>query len=199
MQLFVITSDHSKIPLAELRTDGKNIDWIIDNSNGKLSRMAQGNFQILSSIIDKSSHMKLAHPTEATVGLLRYSLENGDIIEITTDGKTAMLNGSIIAPEEKNALMGLIQSGKIKVKGKANIAAPLPIRNMPKQSKAKYKPTKKETDQAEAEREKIRKSIADKASRGSSKWDDAIEKVDFSDSHCPDLGRQLLYLMKYGD
>ncbi len=198
MQLFIITSDYSKLPLAELRTDGKNIDWIIDNSNGKLSRMAQGNFQILSSIIEKSSHMKLEHPTQATVGLLRYSLENGDIIEITTDGKTAMLNGSLIAEEEKIALMSLIGSGKIKVKGKANLASPMPIRRMPKQPPQEES---KPNDDAEGEeiRKKARDKIEDERNHWSPRKDKVIDAIDFSDSHCPDLGRQLLYLMKYGD
>jgi hypothetical protein len=200
MQLFVITSDYSKVPLAEIRTDGNNIDWVVDNTNGKLSRMSQGNFKILANIIDKSSHMNLEHPENSTVGLLRYSLENGDIIEITTDGKTAMLNGSLIAEEEKIALMSLIGSGKIKVKGKANPALPLPIRRMPKQQEKKQNiKSKKQFDEEEAIRNKTRQKIKEERSYWSPRQDKIIDSIDFSDSHCPELGRQLLYLMKYGD
>ena len=150
IELFVITSLHSPIPIAEIRTDGKNIDWILDNSGGKLARTADGDFLRLKSIIDRSSHLEMKTPTEATVGLLRYSLENGDIVEITTDGKTAQLNGQIMPEEEKFGLMSAIASGKIKVKNKADISTPMQLipRPKPPKTQAPAEPVDSKTIQA---------------------------------------------------
>lgn len=198
IELLVITSLHSKVPLAEIRTDGKNIDWIVDNSNGKLVRMASGDFSRLKSIVDKSSHLKMEKPEEATVGMLRYMLENGDVVEITTDGKTAQLNGELMPEEEKFGLMSAIASGKIKVKTKANISTPLQLIPKPKPPK-KEVPVKHIDDKTIAAISRHKDKDKNRITSDNRYRDSKIDSVDFSGSECPEMGRQLLYLLKYGE
>lgn len=198
IELYVIKSMHSSAPLAEIRTDSKNIDWILDNTNGKLAQSCGGDFAKLKSIIDKSSHMSMETPTEATVGMLRYSLENGDIVEISTDGKTALLNGKIMPEEEKVGLMSAISSGKIKVKNKANLEKPMQV--FPKR-KAYKVPEKPQTIKKES-LEAIQKHLDAKKSKdelNDRNHDSEINAVDFSGDEYPERGKQLLYLLKYGD
>jgi len=198
MELFVISSAYSKVPLAEIRTDGSNIDWVLDNTKGKLPAIAGGQFAKLKMMVDKSHHLTMSTPDQATVGILRYSLVNGDVVEITTDGKTALLNGKIMAEEEKLGLMAAINAGKIQVKNKADIQRPIPITPRPK-------PYKKEASGvsidkhiheaiAKSKEEDIIKELDNNRFR-----DSRIDSVDFSGTHSPEMGRQLLYLLKYGE
>lgn len=198
INLWVIKSLHSSTPLAEIREDGTNIDWILDNTNGKLPQVAGGDFAKLKSVIDKSSHMTMTEPDFATVGILRYSLENSDIVEITTDGKTALLNGKIMPEEEKIGLMSAISSGKIKVKNKANLEKPMQV--FPKR-KAYKVPEKPQTIKKES-LEAIQKHLDAKKSKdelNDRNHDSEINAVDFSGDEYPGRGKQLLYLLKYGD
>ena len=198
MELYVIKSMHSSTPLAEIRTDSKNIDIIADNTNGKLFQSCGGDFVKLKAMVDKSSHMSMETPTEATVGMLRYSLENGDVIEITTDGKTALLNGKIMPEEEKIGLMSAISAGKIKVKNKADPKKPMQV--FPKR-KAYKTPEKPQTIKKES-LEAIQKHLDTKKSKdelNDRNHDSEINAVDFSGDEYPGRGKQLLTLLKYGD
>jgi len=199
MELYVIRSEHHETPLAEIRTDGRNIDWIVDNSRGKLKQVAQGDFEALKAFIDKTSHMIMEVPEGPTPGLLRYSLENGDIVEITTDGKTAMLNGSVLEYEHKMALMSAINSGQLKVKGRADLKTPLPIKPKPKTVVSKELPKSEVNKSFLDEVKRKQKKEKSKNAMGRYGSDAKIEDIDFSDSHCPAMGKQLLYLLKYGD
>jgi len=200
MELYVITSTHSPVPLAEVRTDGTNIDWILDNTRGKLIRMSGGVWERLKFIIEQSSHLEMKTPSEATVGLLRYSLENGDIVEITTDGKTAQLNGQIISEGEKSVLMQAISSGQIKIKGKADIARPMVIAPQTKTPEMEEeRKSEKVTESYLSSVERSRGKAESAASTDNEKYDKKIESIDFSGSVFPALGKQLLYLLKYGE
>ncbi|RLF66859.1 MAG: hypothetical protein DRN30_01370 [Thermoplasmata archaeon] len=198
MELHVIMSSYSELPLAEIRTDGINIDWVLDNTDGKLSRMAGGDFSRLKFIVDKSHHLTMKTPDGATPGILRYSLENGDIVEITTDGKTALLNGKILPEDEKMGLMSALGSGKIKIKNKADIERPLPI--TPRATKSYKKPAPQKMDsRVHKSIAKVHKKKRDSESTNSRHSDKKIDAVDFTGTSCPDFGRQLLYLLKYGE
>ena len=198
IELYVITSKHSNTPLAEIRTDGRNIDWVLDNTNGHLPQTAGGSYEKLKSIIESSSHLEMTTPEEATVGLLRYSLENGDIVEITTDGKTAQLNGQLMPEDEKFGLMSAIASGKIKVKNKADISTPLQLIPKAKQPK-KEVPAEPAGDEEIKAIQRSREKSKAKSSLNNARKDSTIDEMKFEGTECPEMGRQLLYLLKYGE
>lgn len=199
MKIYVITSTYSKIPLGEVRTDGKNLDWVVDNTNGELPNMAQGSLKRLFRAVDRSSHLAMNPPTEQTVALLRYQLTNGDIVEITTDGETAMLNGEILQPTEKRAMMGLLGSGKLQVKQKADMSRPIPIlpqkykRNpVVKQNKPMISNGLMDSFMEQRNKEKQKKKA------NSFDYDAEIESMDFSDQPYPEQSKNLFYMLKYG-
>ena len=92
MQIYVVKSHVSSTPLAEVRTDGRRCEFLVDNTNGKLPKACANSFERLKQIVGTSSHLTLESAKNATIGLLRYIMTNGDIVEMTTDGKTALLN-----------------------------------------------------------------------------------------------------------
>lgn len=199
MKIYVITSTYSEIPLAEIRTDGKNIDWVIDNTEGHLPQMANGSLIRLKRAVHRSSHLAMNQPTEQTTAILRYSLTNGDVVEITTDGKTAILNGEILQPTEKRALMGLLGSGKLQVKQKADLSRPIPVlpQRYNRESAVKSKPPEISEEYIKAykkEREKEKR----KEKNDSVYYDSKIEQIDFSDQPYPEQSKNLFYLLKYG-
>jgi hypothetical protein len=196
MELYVITTEYSDIPLAEIRTDGKSLEFVVDNTNGKLPASLGNDFSRLKQIISKSHHLRMSHPQGATLGLLRYSLENGDIIEVTTDGKSCLLNGSLLQEQEKDALFYAIANGHLKVKEKADLSKPIPI--LPKIQPA---PMKKESQNDKEYIKALNESRQQKEKDNafnSSKYDRRIESIDFSDMHNPALSQDLLYMLKYG-
>jgi len=197
MRIFVITSDYQEVPLAEVRTDGKNLDWTVDNTQGKLPEMAQGSLARLKRIVGKSSHLAMTPPTKPTVGLHRYQLTNGDVVEMSTDGKTAILNGEMLGGTEKQALMGLLGSGKLKVKQKADLSRPVPVlpqRRKPLERKQEAPIPKGAIDAFEMDR----KADEKREKLNTVNRDMDIENIDLSDEAYPSQTRDFLYLMKYG-
>lgn len=197
MELYAIKSMYSKMPLAEIRTDGKNIDWVMDNTNGKLAATAKGDFVRLKNVIDKSHHLQMTPPDKNTLGMLRYSLENGDVIEMTTDGKTALLNGKLMTEAEKTGLMAALNSGKLKVKHKADLETPIPLK--PKVIPQNEEPSREFDEGMHKAIRKAKEKKADKNAGGTRSRDPRIDSIDFSGSECPAMGRNLLYLLKYGE
>lgn len=196
IKIYTITSSYSEVVLAEVRTDGKKLDWIVDNTRGKLPSLSGNNWDTLKSTIENSSHLNISSPKETTVGLLRYFLESGDVVEITTDGKTAQLNGKIMSEAEKNGLMSAISSGKVKVKEKANTTQPMQIPSI--QESQKELSAKKSPIQPELF--KVPDDEKDEQDESYTRYNDpGIKKMKFEGSHSPEMGRQLLYLLKYGD
>lgn len=201
IKIYVITSLHSSVPLAEIRTDGNKLDFIVDNTDGKLPKTVKNSFTRLQQIVSKSSHMHMDEPTKPTAHLLRYLLDNGDLIEITTDGKTAVLNGKLLQENEKNAIFNAIKTGDLKVARRTNLHAAVPIL-----------PTKKPQIKEEAKRptgntallnliaENNNKILKEKR-QSNSNYDSELEKMDLSDLDTPDdegVCRNMLYYIKYG-
>lgn len=197
MQLFVITSTYSDIPLAEIRTDSKVMEFVVDNTNGKLPSFLGNDYQKLLKIIQKSHHLKLSHPKEMTVGLLRYTLENGDIVETTTDGKTALLNGSLLNEQEKSALFYAISNGHLKVKQKADLNKPIPV--LPKIEVSDKKEQDEKNKDFFESLKKVREKTQHDNSFDSSSYDHKIEGMDFSYAHNPAMIKDLMYMLKYGN
>lgn len=131
MQIYVIKSEVSSTPLAEVRTDGRKCEFLVDNTKGKLPRAAGTSFDRLKQIVDSSSHMSMEEAKNSTVGLLRYIMTNGDIVEMTTDGKTALLNDELLSEEEKNALFQAISTGELTVAHRADPSKPIPVMPSP--------------------------------------------------------------------
>lgn len=96
MKVYKLLASDSQVPLAEIRIDdrGNKMEVFSDNTNGKITNMAGDDFQKLLGIVNHSSTLSLEETKDATVGLLRYLTSNGDVIEMTTDGHTCMINGS---------------------------------------------------------------------------------------------------------
>ena len=196
MQLFTIISSYSDIPLAELRTDGRNIEFTTDNTGGKLPAFLGNDYQRLVKIVNKSHHLRLSRPKDITIGLLRYVLENGDIVETTSDGKTALLNGSILKEQEKEALFYAISNGQLRVKQKADISKPIPV--LPKVDIPSKKKQEKNNEDFLKSLQQVREKKQYDDSFDSHEFDHKIEDTDFSYAHNPAMIKDLMYLLKYG-
>ncbi len=200
MKILVLKSSYSEAPLAEIRTDGRIIEFVVDNSKGKLPAQVGNSLDALKQLVDGSSHLSLEEPKQATVGLHRYILDNGDVVEVTTDGKTAMLNGKLLQQQEKDALFAAIKRKEINVKRKADIEESIPLfgsaqqksPTLPAPPEGFRKAIMDEIDAQEAERKAIRK-------RATKAYDEEIEKAVLRGCEDPEWVRKLLYDMKYGE
>lgn len=201
MKIFVVKSDYAETPLAEIRTDGRVLDFVVDNTNGKLPKMFQNSYQKMIEAVDKSSHMTLEQPKKATVNLLRYLMDNGDVVEITSDGHTCMLNGDIVDQDTKDALFAAVKRGEIKVSRKTPIQEALPIlptQQAPEQEPAK--PTKVTMSSGVTDMIKKQQAEADKNRQlASKKYDQDIENAKLHESEDKDWTRKMMYFLKYGD
>ena len=174
MKIYRLISDLTDIPLLEVRTDGNRIEVIVDNSNGKIPSEIGNTLQSLEDYANKSSHLSLEEPEEPTAHLLRYVLENGDVAEVTTDGKTCMLNGKLLTRAEKAAFFDALTSGKAKVARKADIQNPIPISG-PKKQKNTYNSAKN------FDVNQIKKNIEIKKEKDKDKFQQALlGKLDLS-------------------
>lgn len=192
-------SSNSQYPLAEIRTDGKTIDVVVDNTDGKITDKIK-NFQQLLKYIKNSSILSLIQDSNPTINLLRYVMDNGDIVEITTDGHTAILNGELLGDEEKQALFAAIKRGEINVSRKADPTKPIPVfPSLPPEQK-KENPVKSEISPGMMEAIKNKQAELAKMRNMSSKsYDYEIENGDYSGAEDPEYCKQILYALRYGD
>jgi hypothetical protein len=198
MKIFVIKSEHSEVPLAEVRTDGRVLDFVVDNTHGKLPELFQNSYEKMIQVVQKSSYMTLEQPKKATVNLLRYVLDNGDVVEITSDGHTALLNGNLLGQEEKDALFVAIKRGEIKVSRKTDIQQAVPV--LPSAPPQVSKPVKIQSDSAMMDMVKKEQAAADQAQKlASKKYDQDIEDAQLHEAEDKDWTRKMLYWLKYGD
>lgn len=201
LKLYVIRSKNSPAPLAEVRTDGRTVDFIVDNTKGQLPALTGKQFSRLQQMVDKSSHLTMEEPSKPATHLLSYVLDNGDVVEITMDGKTCLLNGRLLSEEEKQALFVAIRRKEINVKEKADMANPVPVMpsKAPDQQMPKMSPPKMDaTVLQEIAQQHEQSKEADK--QNSSAYDQNIEDMDFSndDGDDPEQGKQMMYALKYG-
>ena len=198
MKILVVKSTYSDVPVAEIRTDGKVIDWIVDNTNGKLPQQTAGRLERLMQMVKKSSHLFIEEPKQATVGLHRYMLSTGDVVEVTTDGKTAVLNGRLLSAQERDALFAAVQRREVTVQRKADIEVPIPILGAQQTPPSLPKPptgfNSMITDELKRQDQERRESEA----RSSAAYDEAIENADLRGAEDPTFVRELMYQLKYG-
>lgn len=199
IKIVVIKSDHSEVPLAEIRTDGRVLDFVVDNTDGQLPELFQNSYERMQQVVGKSSHMQMETPKKQTVNLLRYVMNNGDVVEITTDGHTCLLNGDMIDEDTKNALFAAVKRGEIKVSRKTDIQQALPIMPTPEppQEAAPVKtginPELRDTikkEQAEADKNK---------QMATRQYDAEIENAQLHEAEDADWTRKMMYWLKYGD
>lgn len=200
MKVLIIKSTHADAPLAEIRTDLRLIDWITDSTDGALPEATQNSYQRLVSIINSSSHLSMEEPKMPVAHLLRYVLDNGDVAEITTDGKTCLLNGKLLTLEHKNALFAAIARKEVNVTRKADITRPIPV--MPAQA-PKQQPQRKSSHKpgVEAAISAELKKQAKLHASSTIDYDHKIENMNLS--HISDYQerekvKELAYALKYG-
>ena len=196
MKVFVIKSVDNDVPLAEIRTDGNNIEFIVDNTGGKLPYTVQGSFERLHDILQGSSHLTMEEPKQATASLLQYLLSNGDVIQITTDGKTALLNGSLLTEQQKLAFFEALRAGQVKVSQKSKEAIPV-LPNM----KQKMEPKQGRTINAQLVsklQDKVSKKLS-MATSGSIDHDPEIEEADYANTEHESDIKDFWYWLKYGE
>ena len=196
METLKVLSANSEHALGECRTDKKVVDWIVDNTDGKLSKIKT--YEHLVRYVRRSTYLKLQPSHDATPNLLRYVLNNGDVVEVTTDGKTAILNGNLLTSEEKDALMFAIANKDLQVAHKADPSKPIQV--MPK-----INVSDKQQEQKGAANPNMLKAIqdseakAEKARKNSNEfYDHDIETGDYRGAEDPEYVKQMLYKMKYG-
>lgn len=203
MKVYVVKSLTSTTPLAEVRTDGNKVEFVVDNTDGKLPAMVGDSFEKLKAYVSKTSNLDLEEPKAATAHIFRYLMDNGDVVEITTDGRTAILNGRLLAEAEKNALFGAIRSGEIKVSRRADTAAPIPIIPKAKQEDQSSKlidPQPLDRSLIAMAREQ-NEAVARMQSQANRANDGQIESMDLSELDTPDdeaMTRGMLYYVRHG-
>ena len=200
LKVYVIKTSTSEAPLAEIATDGHIIDWRVDNTKGTLPKSVGKDFAKLSAMCAGSSHLTMEEPKEATAQLLTYILTNGDTVEITTDGKTAILNGKLLAEEEKNSLFAAIKTGQIKISQKADLANPVPVLpSMHIDPELKPESVKSVDQEVLAGIQKLNKEKKMKHDLSDSDYDYSIEEADYRGNEDPEWTKALMYRLKHGD
>ncbi len=95
IKAYLLATNTHEAPIAEVRTDGNNVQILHDLSGGSIENHVQGSWEKLKQLVQRSSHLTMLMPVEHEVGKLGFFLSTGDTIEITTDGLTATLNGHV--------------------------------------------------------------------------------------------------------
>jgi hypothetical protein len=198
-KVYKLISINSPYPLAEIRTDGKAVDIFVDNTNGKIAKKFKTFDQVLK-YVKNSSILKLTQDHSPTVNLLRYILDNGDIVEITTDGHTVVLNNNLLSQEEKDGLFDAIKIGKIKVARKSDPSNPIPVfpTNFEKPVIADSTERKISKQMLEAV-QKRQSELQQIRSLSTKSYDYEIENKDYSGAEDPEYCKKMLYALKYGD
>jgi hypothetical protein len=125
-------------------------------------------------------------------------MDNGDVVEITTDGHTAILNGNLLSLEEKQALFAAIKSGELKVARKADMSAPIPV--FPEEKRPEMKKVKPTVSQDMLDAvDKFQNKITKMRSLSTKSYDYEIESQNYSGAEDSEYVKRMLYLMRYGE
>jgi len=199
MRVLIVKSTSASAPLAEIRTDGRVLDFIVDNTDGALPEATQGSYERLISMVRRSSHMVIEEPQTPVAHLLRYVMNNGDVVEITTDGKTCLLNGKLLGVEQKNALFAAISRGEISVAHKADITKPVPVMPIgdtrPKDKPKRNFSLRENLEKALVKRLKIK---SEKDASSNADYDHRIEDMNLAGIEDAESIKAFAYHLKYG-
>ena len=197
METLKLISANSEYPLAEVRTDKRLVDFVVDNTDGKLSKKIKTYDQLLR-YVKSSTYLKLEISKDATPNLLRYVLDNGDVVEITTDQRTVILNNELLDEPSKHALMQAITSGDLKVSVKADPTKPVQVLPKIQTIGTESKPKGKMTEGIEKAVNILQSQANDARKQNSKNYDYDIETGDYRGAEDPEYAKQMLYNLKYG-
>jgi hypothetical protein len=196
IKIVKIVSDMSAVPIAEVRTDGEQIEFIVDNTNGELPHTVGRSFSKLQNFIANSSHLRAEESKEATAHFVRYLMNNGEVIEMTTDQKTILVNGVLLDEPQKNALFQMLNSGTIKIVSSSDETKPIPVPSVPNTKKLEPIREPREVIHYKSEEKKRLEALQ---KRATPKYDPEIEHSDYSSVDNPEFTKKLWYFLKYGD
>jgi hypothetical protein len=111
----LLESTHFDGPMAIIRTDGHTIEIVEDHTGGKLAKDLRDSYERLVKLVRKSSHLTASIQGELKDGLKRFELDTGDVVEVTADGKSALLNGALLPNLLKGLLFDALNEGKVSV------------------------------------------------------------------------------------
>lgn len=197
IRVMVVSSSYSKVPLAEVRTDGRSVDFVVDNTNGMLPSSVGNRYDKLMEIVNSSRYLSIADQEKPTVNLIRYLLSDHRVVEITSDGLTCLVDGKLISEKEKQDLFLSIKNKQISIKSRQN--DPVPVQAPPK-VKQPAVAVKQVGDMSSAIQDVLRtiKEKQTEEKRYNRYWDGGIEDADLSDSDDPKESKSFMYFMKYG-
>lgn len=177
LKIQTIVSSHSKVPVAQIRTDGRNIEWIVDNYD---LQSHHKDYPSLQAHITSSSDLQFKDDSGPVSNLRNFALSSGDTLSMTDDGNTALLNGRLLTPAQKAVLLKEIQEGRVKVSGEGASLSMLP--------KPKQEAPTEDFDQS------LRDMAAKKpeAKKGSVTYDPEFEEIDGF------FAKQVCYYNRYG-
>lgn len=198
LKTYNLLSSGSSYPLAQIRTDGNNISIVSDNTPDGLASKVK-TFKDLVRLVNKSSVLSLEEGTDTIIHILRYVMDNGDVVEMTEDGKTAILNGTLLNESEQNALFEAIKRKEINVAHKTDSSSPIqmlpPMKVMPKAESSQS------TEISKGMLESIKRSqsqLQSIRSMSTKSYDYEIENGNYDDSEDPAYVKKMLYKLKYG-
>ena len=196
MKALIIKSSQTDEIMAEIRTDGHAYQFVMDKTNGKIqSLFAKGLIDGINKI-DESDNLEIV--SNPNVKSYTYVLTNGDTIVITTDGKSACLNGRLLSNEEFAKVHELLAQGKLKVSKKANMDYPDELQGISRPVQSPIENTR----QAKFEKSLsyfMKQSEKDIGSF-SRNYDPNIENMEFPelDQNMHDMMKKIVYDAVYG-
>ena len=196
MKVLIVKSSLSGLPLAEVREAAGVIEFIVDNTGGHIPALVGKSYAKLVEYTSESPHLTVEEPQEPTAHLLRYVLSNGEIVEITTDGRSCTLNGQLLSEEQKQALFDAIRTGQVSITHKADPAKPEPIRPTsvaPVQAKL---PEEQPFDRGVAKQ--LLDGFEKNATAGCAEYDPEIENARYAPDDSVGEIKSLWYHMKHG-
>lgn len=197
METLKLISANSEHALGEVRTDKRLVDWVVDNTDGKLTAKIK-TYQQLLSYVKSATYLKLEPSRDATPNLLRYVLDNGDVVEITTDQKTVILNNELLDEPSKRALMQAIVNKDLQVSVKADPSKPVQVMPKIQTIAPESRPKGSMTEDMEKAVNMLQSQSTEARKQNSKNYDYDIETGDYRGAEDPQYAKQMLYNLKYG-
>jgi len=203
METYIIKSIESKVIVAKIRTDGKRVQFILDNTKGELPKKVGDDFSNLQNLINQSSHLELQKDDLKNYSIIRYLLNNGDVVEVTNDLKTMFVNGTLLSDTEKQKLLNLLATNQLQVASQDGSSLPISValkqvqENSTTNTEIRQKPRLNPTYLKYMLEYVRNQDRLDKMSNAN--YDYNIESQDYSDAEDPDFVKKMLYYFKYGD
>jgi hypothetical protein len=116
MMTYRIIQEGSSQPLAVLRANKDTFGIVLDRTGGEFEKQFGNDFKKLRDSLVSKSYIQLV-ADEEPVPFTRYLLSTGDVLEISNDKATIVLDNAILTDADKASLMQQIQAGQLKIMG----------------------------------------------------------------------------------